>query len=758
MNRTLKRWLQWTVGVCLLLVLTLLTVPMWVHPNQYRAPIASFVTELTGRPLTIQGDAGLVLFPNPELILRDLSLAEDPAFGVEPMAQAKTLLVGVKLLPLLRGRIEVERTEIRGLTVRLLRDAQGRLNWGEVVAAQAGPQGEPVRSSGEAEDRLLSLSAVGIELTGATLIWQDRLTHADGRLEGIELKTGPIHPGRPVAVTSAFGFVEEASRLRGRADLKYQLRAAPGGRLWIDGLEMNAQADVSGLGIREVKARFSSELALNWRALRAEWNRMDLAVHVWSDVAWAREMNLGFQGRMEMDLTSGRMAAEKSRLTVALKANDLPPAGVEGSLVADWVVDPHDRSLALDELEFEGPAGMRVKGELRWRERLSVLEGSLAAERFDFRALLIALGRTVPANTEMKFCSGAEGEVDFVWRDRALTVSRLAVGLDESHWTGSASVALEGPVVRFDGRVDSLALERFRSVLPNRAAVGGVATSGRAVRVEAEVGSWPWSWSWLSRDLVIDGRLHAGEVTLAGGRLADVSLVLEAGDGVMRLDPLFWSAHGGHMALRAVVDNRGDAPRIELDHALEGVQLGPWFREWGGWSGLEGVGEWMVHLETQGRTREALIRSVRGQAQGRVSDGVVSGMDVVGRIRQAHAVFGRTTPPAAGVEETVFSTVTATAEIQDGVVINADLAAEGAALRVFGAGQVDFVNRRIDYQLQTDVVSALQGVVSDVERYQGVTLPLMWRVPLDGMKRFEAGVPEFARGSSVLREDDRQAP
>ncbi|MBF0272757.1 MAG: AsmA family protein [Magnetococcales bacterium] len=762
MNRTLKRWLQWTVGVCLVLLITLLTVPVWMHPNQYRAPIISFVKGLTGRQLTIQGDVRFALFPNPELILRDLALADDPAFGADPMAQAQALEVGVRLLPLLTGRVEVDRAEVKGLTLRLVRDGQGRFNWEQSLVPQAGQSVDNTRAAGlpeSAVDRLLSVSAVGVELTGATLLWQDRLNHVDGRLEGVELKTGPIHPGRPVAVTSAFRFVEAASRLNGRAEMKYQLRVAPGGRMWIDGLELSVNAGVPGLGIREVKSRFAADVALDWRGLRATWNRMDLAVNLWSDAAWAREMNLGFQGRMDMDLTSGRMVAAKSQLTVALKANDWPPAGVQARLVSDWVADPRDLSLALDDLAFEGPAGAKVKGALRLRERLSVVEGSLMAERFDFRALLIALGRTVPTNTEMKFCSGAEGEVDFVWKDRELTVSRLALGLDGSRVTGSMAVALAGPAVRFDWELDTLALERLRSLLPDRGVAGVVMTSGKAVRgeerTEAVAGRWPWSW--LSRDLVIDGRLHAGEVTLAGGRFADLSMVLEARDGVMRLDPLSWSAYGGRMAARAVVDNRGDEPQVVVDHALEGVNLGPLFQEWGGWSGLDGVGAWMVHLEAQGSTREALTRSARGQAQLRVNDGVVSGMNVVGRIRHAHALFSRSPLPTAGAEETVFSTVTATAEMRDGVLVNADLEAMGSALRVFGAGQVDFVKRGIDYQLQADVVPALQGVASDVERYQGVTLPLSLRVPWDGVKRFEAGVPEFPRGGTVLlREDDKQ--
>jgi uncharacterized protein involved in outer membrane biogenesis len=61
--------------------------------------------------------------------LRGVRIADDPAFGsAEPFLAADRLDLRVRLLPLLRGRLVVDRITIDAPVVNLLRDASGRLN------------------------------------------------------------------------------------------------------------------------------------------------------------------------------------------------------------------------------------------------------------------------------------------------------------------------------------------------------------------------------------------------------------------------------------------------------------------------------------------------------------------------------------------------------------------------------------------------------------------------------------------------------
>ncbi|MBF0628921.1 MAG: AsmA family protein [Magnetococcales bacterium] len=736
MNPRLKKRLQWVVGLCAVALLALIVTPMLVHPNQYRTPIASLVKGLTGRTLTIRGEVSLSLFPSVELILREVSLADDPAFGEEPLARVATLVVGVQFVPLLSGRLAVDRAEMRGLHLKLLRDEKGRSNLDAWMMPVEGEKPPTEASSAPAEallSRLLALSVAGVELSGATVTWRDAVHAQDGRLDQLDLKTGPIHPGRPVAVTAGFRFLEAKSGLTGRADTRFQLRSASGGRFWADGLEVNASAALASQKIKDFKARFTSEVALDWRAQRAEWSRMELAANLWTEVEWLREWQLGYQGKMEMDLAKGRWVAPGSLFKVLLKADSLPPAGVQARVVSDLIVESGPLAVTLDRVEIEGPAGLRIKGEMRSRERLSRIEGTLQAERFDFRALLIALGRTIPSTTDIKVCSGAEAEVDFTLTSRELTLSRLSLGMDASHLTGSLAVGLRQPEVRFDWEVDDLDLDRFRPLVLGQ--------------------EWSWPGGWPAPERVIDGRVRFGQMSLAGGHWSDGALVIDVAGGVARLDPVIASAHGGRMAGRVVWDNREAEPVLQVSHVVEGVRAASWFQELGGWGGVDGALDGVVHLEARGRDREAWLRTLRGQGQFLVRDGVVSGVDVVGRIRQAHAQFTRARVPAQGVEETRFVTLGSMLMVQEGVVSHGELELRGPNVRISGSGQVDLPKRRIDYALQADVASGLQGAVADSERYTGLTLPIQWRGAWEAAKKFEYGAVDFSRLSVPAAEE-----
>jgi uncharacterized protein involved in outer membrane biogenesis len=62
------------------------------------------------------------------VVLAGVRIADDPAFGDEPFVRASRLEMRLRLLPLLRGRIVVDRVVVDDPAVRILRDAKGRLN------------------------------------------------------------------------------------------------------------------------------------------------------------------------------------------------------------------------------------------------------------------------------------------------------------------------------------------------------------------------------------------------------------------------------------------------------------------------------------------------------------------------------------------------------------------------------------------------------------------------------------------------------
>lgn len=92
-------------------------------------PVAARVKALTGRELTVTGDARVALALPPRVILGDIRLGNAAWASAPEMVEAKRLELTIELLPLLSGRIELSRIALDGPRIAFERDAAGRANW-----------------------------------------------------------------------------------------------------------------------------------------------------------------------------------------------------------------------------------------------------------------------------------------------------------------------------------------------------------------------------------------------------------------------------------------------------------------------------------------------------------------------------------------------------------------------------------------------------------------------------------------------------
>src|SRR5258708_7085000 len=116
-------------GMAALLCAALLGVGLLGHPNAYKGRIVAAVKESTGREWRLPGDIKLSVLPWVALDLGPASLGNPPGFSDEPFLSFTHAGVRVKLLPLLRKRLEVARIEVDGLDLRLRNNPLGRANW-----------------------------------------------------------------------------------------------------------------------------------------------------------------------------------------------------------------------------------------------------------------------------------------------------------------------------------------------------------------------------------------------------------------------------------------------------------------------------------------------------------------------------------------------------------------------------------------------------------------------------------------------------
>jgi AsmA protein len=181
-------------GVVALLCAVLLGVWLFVNPNAYKGKIAAAVKESTGRELKLPGDIKLSVIPWVALELGPASLGNPPGFSDEPFLSFTHASVRVRLLPLLRQRLEVARVQVEGLDLRLRKNAAGRGNWQGVESEPPGTKSDVDHA--DAAHALESLANIRID--------KGRVTYGGLTVEGFTMQTGSLAADRHIPINLTF--------------------------------------------------------------------------------------------------------------------------------------------------------------------------------------------------------------------------------------------------------------------------------------------------------------------------------------------------------------------------------------------------------------------------------------------------------------------------------------------------------------------------------------------------------------------------
>jgi AsmA protein len=163
-----KKLLIIAAAVAGVLVVAALALPLLVDVDRFRPAIQAEMRSALGRDVQI-GKLRLSLLAG-GITAENLSIADDLAFSREPFVRAKSLAVGVDLMPLIFSHsLHVQGLTIEGAEVTLLRNPAGKWNFSTLGAREK--SGEPAATSSAGDfsvDRLkIEDSKVTLGHTGA---------------------------------------------------------------------------------------------------------------------------------------------------------------------------------------------------------------------------------------------------------------------------------------------------------------------------------------------------------------------------------------------------------------------------------------------------------------------------------------------------------------------------------------------------------------------------------------------------------------
>ena len=143
----------WIALTALVAILAILIVPPFLSVSRYKSRITQLISASLGRPVRLSS-VEVRLLPRPGFVLSDLTVEEDPAYGVEPVFHANTVTASIRLLSLWRGRLEIDTISADEASLNLVRTGAGRWNIDSLLrsatsgaqsAAGSAPSNKPIR-------------------------------------------------------------------------------------------------------------------------------------------------------------------------------------------------------------------------------------------------------------------------------------------------------------------------------------------------------------------------------------------------------------------------------------------------------------------------------------------------------------------------------------------------------------------------------------------------------------------------------------
>ena len=209
-------------GVFLVLVVAVaLALPMLLNVDALKSMGEDRASELLGREVRI-ADAGFALWTGPRVQLKGFSISESEGFGDDPFASFSSFDLRVRLLPLLRGRLEVIHILLMDPELRIVRDAAGRWNFTDITerlafaAVAVDNKDKGKRNTGRTSDMPVSMIVETIRMEKGAIYFRDG-TNDQLRngltVRPVDLEISNLAVDRPISLSASVGLFGKGADL-----------------------------------------------------------------------------------------------------------------------------------------------------------------------------------------------------------------------------------------------------------------------------------------------------------------------------------------------------------------------------------------------------------------------------------------------------------------------------------------------------------------------------------------------------------------
>jgi uncharacterized protein involved in outer membrane biogenesis len=196
-NETAMKILIGIFLVIFLLVVGLLSLPFLVDLASYQDQYKPLIEGALNRKIELQG-IRLTIWPRIGARVSGFTVMDDPSFSTGPFASLTSLDVGVKLLPLLSKKVEIEEITLRNPLITVIKNKDGVTN-----LSTLGPRTSPATpekrepQQGDPLQALALLAVDRLSIDGGTLTYRDLsgASQQEYQIQDLGLKLTSVHLG-----------------------------------------------------------------------------------------------------------------------------------------------------------------------------------------------------------------------------------------------------------------------------------------------------------------------------------------------------------------------------------------------------------------------------------------------------------------------------------------------------------------------------------------------------------------------------------
>ncbi len=396
-------------------------------------------------------------------------------------------------------------------------------------------------------------------------------------------------------------------------------------------------------------------------------------------------------------------ALHHSDLQITSSGESVPGQSLTSTLtVADIALDMNRQTAKISGLQLKS-SDVALSAELTGsaiKDKPS-FQGPVAIAPFSPAKAMQQLAIAVPAMQDANALSNLSVNFDLAATADSADLQNLVMILDETQVKGSVGIKdFAKPAISFNLDIDALDVDRYLPPADN--SPKPIATPA----VLLAVGAFAFPVETL-RKLNAEGAVKLGKLKANGLAMQDIRINLSAKNGVVTTQQSSKQFYQGSYFGNLSINAHGDKATLAVNEKIDHVQIEPLLKDFQGDALISGIVNASAQLQGQGNKINDLKASLNGKLSFLFKDSVVKGFNLQKIIDEGKALSkGSALPSDNKNDQTLFSEMSGTATITNGLIQNNDLVAKSSKLLVDGKGNVNLNSEAVDYKIDAKLLNA----------------------------------------------------